>query len=376
MEQVDVTVIGGGPTGLFVALLLQRLNISALVLGQLQSVWPCIDEDLMHLIDEKPSTLELGRADALNARTQQYFEVAGILHELLPQGLKCNTSSTFKDGGFKSRQNAWWVGIEHALHKNFLMIGQPVVEHVMRSYLVDDVNHSERVTNIIEEHEFVEVETSSGRRVRSKYVVGADGARSFTRSALGISFSGTKPEMTWAVLDAFLSTDFPLCPEIITFELNGESRVAWIPRERGMSRFYVLLKGEITQELAEESIRNHLAPYRVDFTGTEWFSTFTGMGVNYGGFATPLVQGMAQGIWKPGYRCPDVILINSSGEPKRLYAMVSYGHFIVLSIGKWNVTDLVSVPVYNILPHETASQVGQHDSGGFSADWAKAEDSL
>lgn len=156
------------------------------------------------------------------------------------------------------------------------MIGQPVVEHVMRSYLVDDVNHSERVKNIIEEHEFVEVETSSGRRVRSKYVVGADGARSFTRSALGISFSGTKPEMTWAVLDAFLSTDFPLCPEIITFELNGESRVAWIPRERGMSRFYVLLKGEITQELAEESIRNHLAPYRVDFTGTEWFSTFTG----------------------------------------------------------------------------------------------------
>lgn len=94
MEQVDVTVIGGGPTGLFVALLLQRLNISALVLGQLQSVWPCIDEDLMHLIDEKPSTLELGRADALNARTQQYFEVAGILDELLPQGLKCNSMET------------------------------------------------------------------------------------------------------------------------------------------------------------------------------------------------------------------------------------------------------------------------------------------
>ena len=41
--------------------------------------------------DEKPSTLELGRADALNARTQQYFEVAGILDELLPHGLKCNS---------------------------------------------------------------------------------------------------------------------------------------------------------------------------------------------------------------------------------------------------------------------------------------------
>lgn len=44
--------------------------------------------------DEKPCSLELGRADALNARTQQYFEVAGILDELLPDGLKCNSKQT------------------------------------------------------------------------------------------------------------------------------------------------------------------------------------------------------------------------------------------------------------------------------------------
>jgi hypothetical protein len=45
-------------------------------------------------LDEKPSTLELGRADALNARTQQYFEVAGFLDDLLPQGLKCNSKNS------------------------------------------------------------------------------------------------------------------------------------------------------------------------------------------------------------------------------------------------------------------------------------------
>ncbi|KAI1028281.1 hypothetical protein LB505_013377 [Fusarium chuoi] len=76
MEQVDVTIAGGGPTGLFVALLLQPLGISVRVL------------------DEKPCSLELGRADALNARTQQYFEVAGILDELLPDGLRCNSKQT------------------------------------------------------------------------------------------------------------------------------------------------------------------------------------------------------------------------------------------------------------------------------------------
>jgi hypothetical protein len=71
-----------------------------------------------------------------------------------------------------------------------------------------------------------------------------------------------------------LKTDFPVCSEIISFELDGQSRVAWIPRERGMARFYVLLEGEITQQRAEESIKRHLAPHNVEFAATEWFSSF------------------------------------------------------------------------------------------------------
>lgn len=43
--------------------------------------------------DAKSGPLDLGRADALNARTQQYFEVVGILDELIPDGLKCNSES-------------------------------------------------------------------------------------------------------------------------------------------------------------------------------------------------------------------------------------------------------------------------------------------
>ncbi|RYP35546.1 hypothetical protein DL767_003800 [Monosporascus sp. MG133] len=81
-----------------------------------------------------------------------------------------------------------------------------------------------------------------GRTVRGKYAIAADGARSTVRSALNISFTGTKPEMVWMVLDTFIDTDFP--------------------------------EGETTQERAENSIREHLAPYRVDFVKTEWFSTF------------------------------------------------------------------------------------------------------
>lgn len=225
--------------------------------------------------DAKPEKLQLGRADALNARTQQYLQVAGILAELREKGIECNTSSTFGDGAFKSRQSTWWIGLQHCLHKHFLMIGQPEVEAAILSHLgKGTIHYDEKATSISEDDKGVTVTTSTGRTIQARYMIGADGAKSMVRNSLGISFTGTKPEMIWAVLDTFIDTDFPVCPEIVTFQLNEQSRVSWIPRERGMARFYVLLDGEVTQEKAEASIREHMAPHRVEFRKTEWFSTF------------------------------------------------------------------------------------------------------
>lgn len=157
------------------------------------------------------------------------------------------------------------------------MIGQPVVEAMLSKRLGSDrVSYSEQVDSLTEDDDGVNVVTSSGRRLRSKYALGADGARSTVRKAIGATFTGTKPEMLWAVLDTFIDTDFPLCDEIITFQLDGQSRVSWIPRERGLCRFYVLLEGEVNQARAEESIQKHMAPYRTEFVKTEWYSTFDG----------------------------------------------------------------------------------------------------
>ncbi|KXT06106.1 hypothetical protein AC578_1326 [Pseudocercospora eumusae] len=255
-EIVDVAIIGGGPTGLLSALLMRSLGTT------------------VSILDSKPGPLQLGRADALNARTQQYLEVVGVLKELRAKGIECNTSSTFGDGEFKSRQSHWWTGLEHCLHKHFLMIGQPEVEATLLNRLDTPVHYGEEAASISEDEEGVTVVTTLGRTIRSKYAVGADGARSMVRNTLGISFTGTKPEMLWAVLDTFIDTDFPVCSEIITFQLNEQARVSWIPRERGMARFYVLLDGDVTQEKAEASIREHMSPHRVDFRKTEWFSTF------------------------------------------------------------------------------------------------------
>ncbi|KMU75794.1 FAD monooxygenase [Coccidioides immitis RMSCC 3703] len=358
--RVDLVVVGGGPTGMLTALLAKRLGVSVLVL------------------DAKPQPLQLGRADALNARSQQYLEIVGILDDLISQGLKCNTSSTFTNGGFASRQSHWWTGLQHVLHKNFLMIGQPVVEQLLAAELKESLLYNERVESIRETECGVEVATISQRIVHGTYCIASDGARSMVRQALRIPFTGTKPEMLWAVLDTFIDSDFPRCPEIITFELDGESRVAWIPRERGLARFYILLDGEVTEEKSKASIKRHLAPYRVDFTKTEWFSTFevkeriaetfisqngngriilagdaahchavnggqglnTGlsdafrMGIAYHDLGSPAVRESEVGIWKAGRACPDILLTTpGASESRYLYSIVTYGKYMVLVAG-------------------------------------------
>lgn len=79
-----------GPTGLTVALLCQRLGLSVHILGL--SLLELIHFfQRSHYEDKADGPLQLGRADALNSRTQEMFETAGVLSELLDIGLLCNS---------------------------------------------------------------------------------------------------------------------------------------------------------------------------------------------------------------------------------------------------------------------------------------------
>jgi phenol 2-monooxygenase len=142
-------------------------------------------------------------------------------------------SSTFSDGNFVSRQNDWWVSLKNTARPNFLMIGQADVEAAMHSMLDITCHHGHEALNIeevsIDGEDYVRT-TFAGKVIVSRYAVGADGAKSLVRNTLNIPFEGDKPNMVWHVLDTFIDTDFPVCPEIITFQVAGQARISWIPR--------------------------------------------------------------------------------------------------------------------------------------------------
>lgn len=259
-HDVDLFIAGAGPVGLMSAFLANQCGMTTMI------------------VDKSEGPLQVGRADALNARTLQLLEVAGLFDELYPKGKPCNTSSVWSEGKFLSRQSSWWDELEGCMHKHFLMLGQSFVEQLLDEKL-NELNASVKRQTSIEDlqthHHGCEVKLSNGEVINAKYVIGSDGSRSFVRNKFDVPFEITRPQIVWAVIDGVVDTDFEKVPEIIVFQTET-SDVAWIPREGEIDRFYIRMdKKDFTIEEATEKINRAMAPKKLSFKEIVWFSQFS-----------------------------------------------------------------------------------------------------
>lgn len=259
-NDVDLLIIGAGPVGLLCGYLAHLSGLSFI------------------LIDKSEAPLKVGRADALNARTLQLLHLAGLFEEIYPQGKPCNTSSVWKNGSFLSRDSSWWDALEGCQHKHFLMLGQAHLEKLLDEKLRalgNPVRRKTWATDIQIETESCVTTLSSGDCIRSTYLIGADGSRSFVRNHFKIPFEITRPELTWAVVDGIIESDFPKVPEIINFQTDT-SDVAWIPREGEIDRFYVRMdRKDFKHEEVLEKIKRAIVPYTLSFREVIWSSQFS-----------------------------------------------------------------------------------------------------
>lgn len=256
----DIVIAGAGPVGMMCAYLGQLCGLRTVV------------------VDKSEGPLSVGRADAFNARTLQLLELGGLFDELYPRGKPCNTSSVWADGKFISRQSSWWDELEGCLHKHFLMLGQSHIEGLLDQRLKNMNAAVKRQTSL----ENVEINDtgclttlSNGETIQSRYVIGADGSRSFVREHFQIPFEIVRPQIVWAVLDGVINTDFAKVPEIIVFQAET-SDVAWIPREGNIDRFYVRMDTkDFSMDDAIAKINRAMAPHKLTFDEIVWFSQFS-----------------------------------------------------------------------------------------------------
>lgn len=228
--------------------------------------------------DSKPGTLKAGQADGLQPRTLEVLKSLDIADEILNHG--CHMSEVaFWNPKQKAAPGTTDRGIERTSHapdvvvaaryKHEVTIHQGRIERIMESnldhYAPDCIQR--RTTflgyewDTATDPEFpvkidVEEESEGGaktrRTVRSKYLVGADGAHSQVRRSMGLQLNGETTDHVWGVVDFVADSDFPDLRRRSAIHSDAGS-VMIIPRERiyggqYLTRLYVQMTDEVPAE--------------------------------------------------------------------------------------------------------------------------------
>jgi phenol 2-monooxygenase (NADPH) len=127
--------------------------------------------------------------------------------------------------------------------------------------------------------------TGQTSTVRAKYVVGCDGSRSSTRTAIGRELVGDVMNQSWGVMDVLVATDFPDIRLKCAIHSANQGNLLLIPREGGhLVRLYIeldavgdkdLLEGRsVTPEKLTAVANRVLHPYSIDVKDVGWWSVY------------------------------------------------------------------------------------------------------
>lgn len=168
VHDVDVVVVGAGPTGLTAAGDLARAGRSVTVL------------------ERRPSVSQASRAFATMARTLEVLDARGLAEGLLADAYRAPGVTIF--GGAR-------IDLTHlASPYPFVMVTpQTKVDAALRSYAAAqgaDIRRGVEVTGLSQDDHGVTVMTGDDDRWRARYVIGADGAHSTVRRLIGVDFPG------------------------------------------------------------------------------------------------------------------------------------------------------------------------------------------
>jgi phenol 2-monooxygenase len=296
----DVLVIGAGPAGCMAGMALARAGID------------------VRIIDKRPLKVAAGQADGIQPRTIEVLQSYGLADKLLAQGCQLHMAVFYdpgKDGGIVrtkrapdvNAENPRWPhevtfhqgGIEtifrDAMTESGVKVDQPVIPVSIQissdeSELKSSDSYPVKVTLKRLRHEQAapltgnphsnekpqtptDTDDDESEVIRAKYVIGADGAHSWTRKQMNITMEGESTAFVWGVVDCVPETDFPdIRNKTIVHSNNGSFMV--IPREGDLVRLYVQLS-EVELGQAGRVDKSRMGPERVIQVAQESFKPFT-----------------------------------------------------------------------------------------------------
>jgi phenol 2-monooxygenase len=332
-SRVDVLIIGAGPAGLMMATALAKCGVHA------------------RIIDKRGTKVFNGQADGLQCRTLEIFDSLGfgrrawdeanhmleiclwnpdengvirrsdripdtipgisrfqqvVLHQgrierffldamedcsdirvergVLPISLDVNESQVEDTEAYPVKVHLKHLTEEEATPKQTATSanGTSIQDGLFRSNLAkDDTEELIRKSKLNDKANTEEI-------VHAKYVLGADGAHSWTRKQIGVSLQGDSTDYIWGVLDIVPITDFPDIRMRCAIHSEASGSVMVIPRENKLVRLYIQLtttaklgeeggradRSKINPQVILEAAQKIMAPYKIDYRKLDWWTAY------------------------------------------------------------------------------------------------------
>ncbi|CAK5281204.1 unnamed protein product [Mycena citricolor] len=329
----DVVIVGGGPAGLMASLCLTTYGFN-----------------ILH-IDERPHPTEAGRADGIQPRTIEVLRNIGSLARSPPPGGPLPGHSGLTAGGGLAKKMisqgvrvyevAFWdptptaplartsrapscPDIVDVVDNYTLLLHQGLIERafldeiearrgalpadaktpapadgLFRPYIIQNTRCDASLGSHPVESVIQHVDTKATYTVRSRYLMGCDGAKSIVRRCIAggavgdgewqgkITMQGEGTDIIWGVMDARVKTDFPDLQYKCLTHSRSEGSIMVIPRESGLVRFYVQLqttepdgtvhsiaRDQGTQDICIARAKKIFEPFKLEFGYVDWFSVY------------------------------------------------------------------------------------------------------
>ncbi|KAJ7678679.1 phenol 2-monooxygenase [Mycena rosella] len=331
----DVVVVGGGPAGLMASLCLTTYGFN-----------------ILH-IDERAHPTTAGRADGIQPRTIEVLRnIGGVSTAPVPGGPIPRQSPLGGGGvakkmisqGVRVYEVAFWdptateklartsrapscPDFVDVVDNYTLLLHQGLIEHafldeiearramlpdalptppsgIFRPYMLRDcrtlpANASDALSGTHPVECVIEHADSKVKHtIRSRYLLGCDGAKSHVRRCIAggqvgdgewqgaITMQGEATDIIWGVLDARVKTNFPDIKYKCLIHSKSEGSIMIIPREANLVRFYVQLqtsedgkvvsiaRDQATQDICIARAKKIFEPFELEFGYVDWFSVY------------------------------------------------------------------------------------------------------
>lgn len=241
----DVIIIGCGPTGAVLALLLAKQGLNITVL-------------------EKDEVYPVPRATHIDEETLRNFQLTGLIDELLKHTQPFGNLNIIEDGKVLLKEEVIQPKAEHG-YTGSRFFDQTAFERVMRTALKQMPNVEliigEEATGISQDENTVSIATKTNSYT-AQYAVACDGGRSMVRQALGIQMHYLEPARDWIIVDSLLKdpADENLLPDGFCYLLEKE-RLTINAHGFGLNRRweFQLNKGEA--QPADDVVKSWVAKY-------------------------------------------------------------------------------------------------------------------